>query len=356
MAEIAWLESVLKSLENPWLESGAILGTSIIVAFLVQLFVTRVLMAIVAKTKTEVDDRTVVALRGPLVGSVVGIGVWYAMRALTPSDGTLYFLRGFLASAVVLSWCRALLGASREVLGSLSREDGGTGTVQKRTLLMFEFLTNATIISAGAYFVFIAWDLDMTGWLASAGVVGIAVGFGAKDSLANLFAGVFILADGPYKIGDYLILSTGDRGRVTDIGLRSTRIQTMDEVMVIVPNSLIGNSEVLNQSGGPSRLRVRIPVGVSYSSDIDQVRRVLLEIASEAGYVLKNPPPQVFFMTMDDSSLGFDLRVWVKKPEERDLAVDLLNTRIFQAFAKEGIEIPFPQRDLNIRNGQALEN
>ena len=222
MAEIAWLESVLKSLENPWLESGAILGTSIIVAFLVQLFVTRVLMAIVAKTKTEVDDRTVVALRGPLVGSVVGIGVWYAMRALTPSDETLYFLRGVLASTVVLYWCRALLGASREVLGSLSREDGGTGTVQKRTLPMFEFLTNATIISAGAYFVFIAWDLDMTGWLASAGVVGIAVGFGAKDSLANLFAGVFILADGPYKIGDYLILSTGDRGLSRSEELKTT--------------------------------------------------------------------------------------------------------------------------------------
>ena len=91
----------------------------------------------------------------------------------------------------------------------------------------------------------------MTAWLASAGVVGIAVGFAAKDTLANLFSGVFILADAPYKIGDYIVLdATGMRGKVTQIGLRSTRLITRDDVEVTIPNSIMGNSQVINQSGG----------------------------------------------------------------------------------------------------------
>jgi small-conductance mechanosensitive channel len=121
----------------------------------------------------------------------------------------------------------------------------------------------------------------MTAWLASAGIVGIAVGFAAKDTLANLFSGVFIMADAPYKIGDYVVLDTGERGEITHIGIRSTRMRTRDDVEVTVPNSIMGNTKIINESGGPyEKYRIRVKVGVAYGSDIDQVEQLLMEIAA----------------------------------------------------------------------------
>jgi small-conductance mechanosensitive channel len=206
------------------------------------------------------------------------------------------------------------------------------------------------IIGIAMYFLFLVWHIDMSAWIASAGIVGIAVGFGAKDTLANLFAGIFIIADAPYKIGDYLVLETGERGRVTDIGLRSTRIITLDEVQIIVPNAVIGSSSVTNQSGGPSiKTRLMIPVGVSYESDVEEVRRNLLDLAAKAEHVMEHPPPVVRLMKMADSSLEFHLLAWIANPAQQDPTIDELNTAILQRFREVGIEIPYPKRDLYVR-------
>jgi MscS family membrane protein len=108
------------------------------------------------------------------------------------------------------------------------------------------------IVVVAVYIIFSAWNIDMTVWLASAGIIGIAVGFAAKDTLANLFSGVFILADAPYKIGGFVVLDTAKRGEVTHIGIRNTRLLTRDDVEITVPNSIMGNTKIINESGGPS--------------------------------------------------------------------------------------------------------
>ena len=101
------------------------------------------------------------------------------------------------------------------------------------------------------YCFLVVWNLDLSPWLASAGIAGIAVGFAAKDSLANLFGGLFVIMDSPYKIGDYINLDTGERGRVVKIGLRSTRLLTRDDVEITLPHAHIANAKVVNESGGP---------------------------------------------------------------------------------------------------------
>ncbi len=147
----------------------------------------------------------------------------------------------------------------------------------------------------------------MTAWVASAGIVGLALSFAAKDTLSNLFAGVSIIMDAPYKEGDYIILETGERGQVTEIGLRSTRILTRDDVEITIPNGIIGNGKIINEAGGPpSQHRIRAAVGVAYGSDIDQVMEVLVAVAIAHPEVLSIPEPRVRFRTFGDFALNFE--------------------------------------------------
>ena len=148
---------------------------------------------------------------------------------------------------------------------------------------LFDLVMTILIVAVAAYGLLQVWNIDPTAWLASAGIVGIAVGFAARDTLANLFAGFFIIADAPYKVGDYIVFDTGERGEVTKVGIRSTRILTRDDVEVIMPNSAMANNKVVNESGGRwERFRIRIKVGVAYGSDVDDVCELLEAVAAES--------------------------------------------------------------------------
>ncbi|MCP4707996.1 MAG: mechanosensitive ion channel, partial [Planctomycetes bacterium] len=143
---------------------------------------------------------------------------------------------------------------------------------------------------------------------------------------------------------------SGERGRVTMIGLRSTRILTLDDIEITIPNAVIANAKITNESGGPSeKHRVRIAVGVAYGSDIDQVRSILYQIALDNQNVSVDPEPRVRFTAFGDSSLDFQLLCWVEKPILRGLVIDELNTAIYKEFNKNKVEIPFPQRDVHLK-------
>ena len=200
------------------------------------------------------------------------------------------------------------------------------------------------------YIIFTAWNIDMTAWLASAGIVGIAVGFAAKDTLANLFSGFFIVADAPYKIGDYINLDSGERGRVSAIGLRSTRLMTRDDIEITIPNGVIAAAKIVNESGGPARqMRQRIPVGVAYGSDVDQVCEVLLEVGKSHPEARAQPEPRVRMRGFGASSLDFELLVWIEHPEDGGRIRHDLLMATYKALNKAGIEIPYAKQDVYIK-------
>ena len=215
---------------------------------------------------------------------------------------------------------------------------------------LVDTVLKVTLLALAIYFVFLAWDIDVTAWVASAGIVGLALSFAAKDSLSNLFAGVSIAADAPYKMGDFITLDSGERGMVTHIGLRSTRLLTRDDIEVTIPNGVIGNAKIINDSGGPStKHRVRIPVGVAYGSDIDHVIETLDGVANTHEEVCKIPEARVRFRAFGTSSLDFELLCWIDKPVDRGRMLHELNCAVYKAFLREKIEIPFPQQDLHVR-------
>ncbi|MDH4084325.1 MAG: mechanosensitive ion channel [Nitrospira sp.] len=183
------------------------------------------------------------------------------------------------------------------------------------------------------------------------GALGIGVGFGLQSITNNFVSGIILLLERPIKVGDRI--EVGDvHGDVVNISPRATTIVTNDNIAIIVPNADFISSKVVNWSYTNRDVRFNFPVGVSYSSDPEQVRRVLLEVAQAHRGVLKEPGPSVLFDGFGDSSLDFLLRVWTR---EFSTVPGVLRSELYfaisRAFKEEGIEIPFPQRDLHIKSG-----
>jgi len=344
------MEEVIQFLHtHPYVEAPAILVAALLAGFLVELITTRILLKLTERTRTDLDDAIVEAIRRPLFASVVLAGAWFALLRLDLPDMGRFVGRGLLVTVTVLYWTGAGMKIGKLVLERLALRAGDFRFVQPRTLPLFDIVLKTLIIGGAAYGILLAWKVDVTAWLASAGILGIAIGFAAKDTLANLFSGIFILADAPYKIGDFVVLSSGERGRVTDIGIRSTRLLTRDDIQIILPNAGIANSKIVNESGGPyEKERVRVKVGVAYGSDVDRVKEVLMEVSAGSEYLIPEPTPRVRFRRFGESSLDFELMGWIEEPVLRGRALDELYTAVYKRFMEDGIEIPFPQRDVHI--------
>ena len=334
---------------NPWLRAAVVAIVSFLVAWLLTGLLVALLRRLVRKTSFAFDDQLVEIIRPPLFYMLLMIGWSIAVRLTPWSEAVQGNIMAVLQSISILIWMLFAIRFSKILLHAIARHKS-TGFIQPRTLPLFDNLATLLVIAIATYMIFSAWGIDMTAWLASAGVAGIAIGFAAKDTIANLISGVFILTDAPYKIGDYIVLDSGERGKVTDIGIRSTRILTRDDVELTIPNSIMGNSKVINESGGPhEKYRIRIPVGVAYGSDMAQVRGLLMEIALASELVCTHPEPRVRFRAFGASSLDCELLCWVENPELRGRAIDGLLEAIYNRFNDEGIEIPYSKQDLYIK-------
>jgi len=187
-----------------------------------------------------------------------------------------------------------------------------------------------------------------------AGGLGVGIGFGLQNIVNNFISGLILLFERPIKVGDLLVVD-GQWGTVREIRVRSTIFQTFDRYVLIIPNSELITNKVLNWTHyGPGINRLTLKVGVSYGSDVRQVTRVLEEVCRANPRVVAEPGPQIYFEAYGDSSLNFTIWVHLKTPADRVPATHELNTAIFEAFQKLGIEIPFPQRDLHIKNWPEL--
>jgi small-conductance mechanosensitive channel len=331
--------------------------TIVLIAFaygtgrLLKFLISRALMRMASRTATEADDRLVEYLTRPMVLTTVTLALMLAVSAFRLPEGLQSAMLSLLATILLFSWLRASLRAARIVLELIAINRHRFELVQERTIPVFSMGMKTLLVGAGAYIFMLIWGINPTAWLASAGVIGIAVGFAAKDTLANLFSGISIIADAPYKIGDFIVLDTGERGQVTHLGMRSTRMLTRDDVEITVPNSVIANAKIINESGGPwVKHRIRVPVGVAYGSDVDQVSKVLEEIANDHPKVVKQPSPRVRMRAFGTSSLDFELLVWIDHPQFRGLVRHDLLKNINKGFAENGIEIPFPQTDIHVRS------
>jgi MscS family membrane protein len=343
------MDTVRELWEYNGVRAGTICAAAVIAAYLVQWVFAHTIIAFTKKTATDLDDQIVDALKRPVFLGVVLIGLAVASSEIdVPGDGR-HILYAALKTIGILTFMTAAMKIVHAVL--LAMSDGkGSDFLQPRTRPIIEMFFKAVIVGGAIYFLFLAWHIDVTAWLASAGIIGLAIGFAAQDTLSNLFAGLFIVADAPYKLGDYIVLDGGIRGQVTRIGMRSTRILTQDLVEITVPNSVIAKSQIINEAGGPQvRQRSKVCVGVAYGVDIQMVNDVLLRAVEGVPGILKAPTPEVRFASFGDSSLDFELLVWVESPDVRERALSDIRKRVYNLLRESQIEIPFPKRDLYIK-------
>ena len=334
---------------NTYLQALAIALVFIIVGKIADWLLSRAVGQFVRRSKTDIDDRVVALLHRPVFISFVLIGLGLATRRIGLPEAAEFLTLGLLKTIAIIVWYNMFRHLTTLIVQVLQRRRSSRLS-QTGMLSLAQNVVKVVLFALTVYFLFLAWDVDVTAWLASAGIVGLALSFAARDTLSNLFAGVSIAMDAPYKMGDYIILESGERGVVTLIGLRSTRLLTRDDVEITVPNGVIGNGKIINEAGGPSeKHRIRIAVGVAYGSDVDAVIAVLEQVAADIEEVCTNPAPRVRLRQFGDSSLDFELLCWIDQPVDRGRLKHELNCAVYKAFASSGIEIPYPQRDLHVR-------
>jgi small-conductance mechanosensitive channel len=334
----------------PLLRALQVIVVFLLLAALVDRLISGITRRIVSRTETHLDDQILKILHRPIFSSVALVGLIIALYEFDLSPGILLITTSLVQTILIVLWLGFGLRFSGIVLGAMRDSESRFTMVQQTTEPLLKNAAAVLVFIAGVYGILVAWDVDVTAVVASAGIIGLALSFAAQDTLANLFAGVAILADRPYQIGDYIILDSGERGQVTQIGLRSTRLLTRDDVEVSIPNGVMGAAKIVNEAAGvPNRYRIKISVGVAYGSDVDGVMEALLAVGESHPEVLRYPEARARFRTFGASSLDFELLCWIADPAERGRVSHELNIQVYKRFADLGITIPFPQQDLYIK-------
>jgi small-conductance mechanosensitive channel len=339
-----------------WLEMlAAPLGVAAGVALgllLTRHYLLRWLGRLARRTSTRLDEVLIASLRAPTILWCLAIGLAAGLEAAPLPRGAARWGTTIVTALVILS----VSIAAANTLAAMLRQLGQRIEMGAAVTGLGTVITKAVIFTLGALLILGSLGISITPLLAALGVGGIAVGLALQDTLGNLFSGIHILVEKPVRIGDFVKLETGQEGYVTDIGWRTTRIRMLPNNMVVVPNAKLTQSILTNFYLPEQRMALLIPVSVSYDSDPEQVEAILVEEAAKAvGEVpglLAEPAPFVRFIPgFGDSSLDFTLICQVREFVDQYLAQHELRKRIFRRFRGEGIEIPFPQRVVHLRDG-----
>lgn len=342
-----WLQKNYSlALSSTILQSVLIILGAIIAAKATDIVFTKIFKRVVDKTQNSLDDKILQLLHKPVFYSILFFGFNIGIKVARLPIEIDFALIGIFKTVTILIWLFVSIKILIMSMEWASRQKENN-FFQKNTLPLFNNLAKIGIGLFGIYFIFLSWDININGILASAGVLGVVLGLAAKDTVSNFFAGIFLMADSPFKEGDYILLDSGERGYVKQMGLRSTRFMTRDDIEITIPNSVIASSKIVNESGGPGESeRVRITIHIAYGSDIDHAKQVLVDLSLKNQDVLKNPDPRVRFREFSEYGLKLQLLFWIQKPEKRGRTIDAINTEIYKEFANEKISIPYPKMEI----------
>jgi small-conductance mechanosensitive channel len=317
-------------------------------AILFYLLIKRVIMVFVKKTETLLDDAIIEIIRRPALIIIVLYGGLHSLMKLDINIGLLASLNSVYTIILVFTIVYVSYRIFDEILNELTLRKGGQfstfGTVLKP---MFRKIGLSIIIIGGAIFGLSVVGIDVTALLAGAGVAGLVIAFAAQDTLSNFFSGIHLLLDRPFRIGDIILLESGEYCRVENVGMRSTKLYSLfDHELIILPNNSVANQKIINIVKPDTRIRKTIEIGVAYGSDLDKVKKILMEVAMDHEKVVNETgfEPVVRFTNFGESSLNFILLVWIDDVMQQWAVLSDLHSEIDHRFRKEGVTIPFPQR------------
>ena len=302
------------------------------------------LLEFVEKTEGNFDDILIKNLRKPVFFALIFLGAYVAISTLDVSENFLSVIKNVLLSVFIIFfvyfgvklvdflidiWLKKFVEKSETKLDDVVLPLG-----HKAVSLFFVIIALLLILNL--------WGIKVGPLLASLGIVGLAIGFALKDSLANIFGGVSIIADRSFKIGDFVKLDT-DLGKVIDIGLRTTKIKTIDNQVIIIPNGDLSNSRIVNYAKPNLATRIVVPVRVAYGSNVDKIKKILLKCVDKLDKdILDEKKAKVYFIEMGDFALKFKLIVPIKDYKKKFKNAEILRTEVYKALNRNKIEIPFP--------------
>lgn len=309
--------------------------------------------ALASRTETEVDE-----LLARLVRRLVllSIGFWVVWRLSWTWE------LGHTSRFVATAWLVALAIPISDFVSDALRVfeekvvPRTETTLDDTALPLLNTVVRFVVIALGVLVGLQTMGVDITPVLAGAGVLGLAISLAAKDTLSNLIAGILLILDRPFQVGDRIELwnapsETGTWGDVVEIGLRATKIRNPDNLLVVIPNNEIMKRDIVNYTASGSHIRLRIPIGIAYDADIEKAREAILEAAREVSGVKERPAPIVILRSFGESSIDLQLRVWIDNARDRRAVADEITERVKRRFDERGIEIPYPKRDLYLRSG-----
>ncbi|RJQ22638.1 MAG: mechanosensitive ion channel family protein [Nitrospiraceae bacterium] len=329
-------------------------SVSAVILLFVRAIAFKVLHKWAAGTETKIDDTIIASFKTPSVFWCIAIGLYMGIAVSELPERYVVYLSKVINIIIVFSITIAAANLAGKIFKEYVRK---TGLPIPTTGLAYGIL-KGTVFAIGFLIILSLMGISITPLITALGIGGLAVALALQDTLANLFAGIHVLVERSIRVGDFIKLETGQEGYVEDITWRTTRVRMLPNNMVVIPNSKLSQSIVTNYYLPEKRMALLIPISVSYSSDPERVEKILVEEAENAvGEVpglLGDPVPFVRFIPgFGASSLDFTLICQVGEFVDQYLVQHELRKRILKRFREEGIEIPFPQRTLHLREAKA---
>jgi small-conductance mechanosensitive channel len=342
---------------HAWLQLGISLGMVLAALALARpvtkILLDKILTRITNWTETNLDNVILSALRVPLSWLAV---ILVAQLAFDRLDFTSYQLKAIMDNVFFTLLALLLTIALWRLINQVSKwyttEIAPTTDTPldeqivpfARRLLLILLAALAIIIVLGHF------EVEISGLVATLGIGSLAIALAAQAALSDTISGFKIMIDQPFRIGDRIEIAELDTwGDVVDVGLRSTRIRTQDNRMVIVPNSIIAKSLVVNHAFPDTEYRIQVHIGVAYGTDLEFARETIIEAVREVEGVLPHRPVEALFLEFGDSALIFRVRWWIETYVDTRRMFDKVNTAVYHALSEAGIEIPFPQVDIHQR-------
>jgi len=315
-----------------------------------------------AKLRAETAQFRAEALAGSAEAQQARAGAERASQAVLDAGHAVEFwergllvrlVKGALYILMVLAACAAGYGLVTALCDwyLLDVASKTSTTLDDEFIPVFRRMAKVVVFFVALTIILGHFDVKITALLGAAGFASLAVALAAQETVANMISGFTILVDRPFRVGDRVELADGTVGDVCEIGLRSTKILSFDSTQLIIPNKQISAARIINHSYPDTKVKIRKDYGVAYGSDVELVKRILVEICRAHPKVLDDPEAAVYFTDFADSALIFKLVCWVSDYKDKFATTDEINTEINRRFNEEKIEIPFPQRDIHVRSG-----
>ncbi len=301
------------------------------------------------KTETEIDDRLMGLISGPTYLIIMSIAVYEIFKG--------FFKNPFLFEKILFTIITLFIAWSVVqiidliIIGFVEHTKWTKKAKEEFKTNAFPLIINLSRISIFLVAIMIIldkWGINISPLLASAGIVGLALGFALKDFVENTLSGIIILVDRPFKVGDRVELESGISGIIKEINIRTTKIKRYSNDIVIVPNSQMVNARIINYNLPNTIVRADVKISVEYGSDIEEVKKILLKTVKSLKGVLKEPAPSVLFLNMGDFSLDFKVFFYTDVTKKYEL-IDKYLTKVYKELNKKGIGIPFPTHTVYLR-------